>query len=196
MNPAINEKVIHLTHEKLSKLIGKNGDNKKLIEKVCELTIAIPHNRSFEMSEEAKFDVILRSKSDAKDFADIEWAENVYRHVKSATRGGFVKKMTKEEYDFLADRKDGEILDDNALKILENRYNVEVVYVNFEGLVYVCVLERMGVHRIFGDLERAIEVVGDFVHARYRRDPPLTSKNRIIRKEAKLRDAKRAKKRF
>jgi hypothetical protein len=100
--------------------------------------------------------------------------------------------MRKEEYDNIAAAKEGEILDDNALHILEDRLNVEVVYINFEELVYVCVLERMGVRHKRGDLENAIAVIADLVHARYRRDRPAMTDNRITRKESKRREMKKA----
>jgi phosphate starvation-inducible protein PhoH len=157
MEPAANEKIVHLNDDKIRQLIGKNGTNVRLIEKVCEVKVIIPHHQhvvSLEQNEDMVTDVILRSISTEKSFNNYEWAKNVYRHVRSATRGGFVKKMSLKEYQSISQRKDkgGDILDENSFKILESWHGVEVVYYNLDELVYVCVLERMGTQHTVWEL--------------------------------------------
>eukprot|EP01036_Dinobryon_divergens_P023715 gene23715-32095_t len=196
-------KVILLSDEKITQLIGRNKENLKFIEKICSVKINICGKKASESGEQIK--VTLRSTKieEGLTFDDLKWAENVYRFVKSATRGGFVKKLRKEDYESLANKKDGSILKENNLETLENQYNVEIKYFGFNELVYVCVLEKLGTTRLRQGLERSIVLVAEWIHARYRNDRcsvPLASDfkfrmsipddNKITRKEQKRRDRK------
>jgi len=173
-----NEKVIQITHDKVCRLIGHNHENIRLIEKICEIKISIPPRTKKKEDEDMINITLTANAGNLKKFDDLEWTQYVIRYLRSATRGGFVKKMTITEYHELADLKRASILDENAITVLEGKYNVEVTYINFKDLVYVCVVERKGMPHRSGDLEKAIKLLGDFVHSRYRGGPPIWIKHR------------------
>ena len=175
-------KVILLSNEKISQLIGHNGENLKFIEKICSVKINISRKKASETVDQIKVTLTSTKIEGGLTFDDLKWAENVYRFVKSATRGGFVKKLLKEEYESLADKKNGSILNENNLETLENQYNVEINYFGFNELVYVCVLEKLSTKRVPQGLEKSIVLVGKWIHARYRKDRcamPLTFDSKL-----------------
>jgi hypothetical protein len=197
-------KVILLSDEKITQLIGHKRENLKFIEKICSVKIKIGGEKaSSETGEHIKVTLMSTKKEKGLTFDDLNWAENIYRFVKSATRGGFVKKLQKADYESLANKNDGNILNENNLETLETQYSVEIKYFGFNELVYVCVLEKLGSTRVRQGLERSIVLVAEWIHARYRNDRcsvPLApdfkfrmsipDDNRITRKEQKRRDRK------
>lgn len=207
------EQVIFLSHEKIRHLVGKEGQNIRLIEYACKTKIKI---KSFTNEEvffdddlplnERKTEVTLICRDREKSFDDNDYKQNVLRFLRSATRGGFVKKLNKDEYDNLRNKKGGDIIEESSLSCLEDHLHLEIQYIGFENLVYVCVLEKMGVKRVKNglDLENGISRVAEWIHQRYRNDRfavPLkmdyqrrhciSQDNKITRKEEKRRESKR-----
>ena len=204
------KRTIFLSDEKIAQLVGRKEENLKFIEKICDVKITVVTSRSRGAVDvgqpKQNSEVILMSTTGRrrKTFDDLEWAGNVFRFVKSATRGGFVKKLAMADYNLLANKNSGCILNENNIKTLEGRYNVEIKYFGFNELVYVCVLEKLGAKSVSQGLELSIALVAEWIHGRYRSEHssvPLSfdfkfrrcipDDNRITRREQKRRDFKR-----
>ena len=204
------KKTIFLSDEKIAQLVGRKEENLKFIEKICNVNITVVTSRSRGAVDvgqpKQNSEVILMSTTGRrrKTFDDLEWAGNVFRFVKSATRGGFVKKLAMADYNLLANKNSGCILNENNIETLEGRYNVEIKYFGFNELVYVCVLEKLGAKSVSQGLELSIALVAEWIHGRYRSEHssvPLSfdfkfrrcipDDNKITRREQKRRDFKR-----
>jgi len=196
---SFSKHTIQLTNDKVSQLVGAQGTNLKLIERLFKVKIKIDRNRVFYVDEEEAeknlIDVEIQcmNREQTFDNKSSEWFRNLIRYLKSATRGGFVKKMPIEEYKRLNEFKDGHILNEDSLKALEDEHNVEIVYWSYDDLdiVYVCVLERFQVKKGYSNLEKGILVAREMIHARYQKDAVSVSSKEKKLQRGKDRDRKR-----
>jgi hypothetical protein len=209
---SFKRETINISEKKFRNLIGCDGSNIRLIQHMFGLCIYASHPEivSNELDDDTNnlFSVKLRSTMTLGDFSDAEWRANVFRYVRSATRGGFLKKFTNEEYRKILHRKGGQLFNQEHLDILESKWNVEVKIIPFENLHYICVVEQIStLRRNDAKLLHAIAILGEWIHSRYRNEHnsvplqmtfqsrrTIPDSNKITRREDKRRERKNANK--
>lgn len=194
---SFSKHTIQLTNDKVCQLVGAQGTNLKLIERLFKVKIKIDRNKVFYVDEEEAeknlIDVEIQCINSEQTFDNksSEWFRNLIRYLKSVTRGGFVKKMPIEEYERLNQFKGGHILNEDNLKTLEDEHNVEIVYNSYDDIVYVCVLERFQIKKGYSNLEKGILLTREMIHARYQKDSVSVSSKEKKLQRGKDRDRKR-----
>jgi hypothetical protein len=168
---------LSLTEEKLRSLLGYKGENKNLLRFMFGVNISI--NFTNETAE-------ISTKSKTDNFDNIVWAKELYRYLRSACRNGFVKKLPSGEFNHLTDIQLANM--NNIFEKIKNQFAVEVVWHDCNGIVYICVLEMIGVTPK-GGLEAAIATAGNVIHLRYSDYVALGARE----KERKISDRKNKK---
>jgi hypothetical protein len=162
------EKVIALTDDKIGSLLGKKSQNARLLTYKFGIKFQIlPHYvcTDDEINPNATIEVIISTKSKTDNFENKVWTKEVFRYLRSATRGGFVKKLSSAEYLYMTQNAELLNIMDSIFQKIKNRYAVDILWHEFNGLAYICVLEFVGVTEE-GKLEEAITAAGELVHIR------------------------------
>lgn len=153
-------KTLMLTDEKIRQLMGYHGRNKAFIEAEFNLAIRIArHSLKLTEKEAAAEQQVQLVAQGSNDFSDKLWAKNVYRYVKSATRGGFLKWLENSEENSALLRCP------ELFERVESRFSVKVVNHWRKDASLWAVLENDGC--IPGKLEQAIAEAGQVMHNRF-----------------------------
>ena len=169
----VRTKILTLAGSKIGQLIGQNGRNMAFLEFILDIKITIRRKKddywSAEIPDEALVTLVATGR---EDFSDKGWSKNVYRYIKSATRGGFLKWLDQDE------RHSSSILQvekDDLFERLQNRYAVklECHWLRECDCTLFLIVEDDGC--LAGQLEKAIEQAGQIIHNRFHR-----SKARVL----------------
>mmetsp|Transcript_22721 Transcript_22721/g.40135 ORF Transcript_22721/g.40135 Transcript_22721/m.40135 type:complete len:252 (+) Transcript_22721:125-880(+) len=166
----LNQITINIDNEKTKHLRGKGSRNVRFLE--AFLDIKIRFCSSISPKENA---VTIKSRCIDLKNNKCPQVRHLLRYLKSATRGGFLKYFTEEEYQGIGTLKQRRLWD--QLNKLAATYKVQVIqHILPTSLIFreyngkplrriICVLEYPGKTLKY---ERAVRNIGQIIHSRFR----------------------------
>lgn len=146
----MDTKILPVPVDNLGKLIGLNGRNIKLVNKIIAPGRIVVHDNV----------VTIHG-----NLEDKKWCNKAIRVVRSAHRGGIIKWFGRSESDKFSKTPDQEWL--NKIRRIEIKTDCSIIqsHVNVNGDIQEAwiVLEN----KPSSDLEKAIEDIGQMIHRRY-----------------------------